>query len=384
MKNSILTKNVIWLRNEHRTTERRSPLLPDGAKALINAGYTIVVERSRKRIIADSAYAAAGCHMVDSETWVNAPKNAVILGLKELPTMPEHLQNTHVYFAHAYKEQKDWQKLLSRFKAGKGELLDIEYMTDQDNRRVVAFGFWAGYMGAALALIHWNNKQSEQARYLDHSLLPFNNANLLNKTITQTNISGKKPKVLIIGANGRSGKGAIEILKQYGAQITCWGREHTKNIDRTALLDHDIMINCTFITENIPAFLRHQDLISDTRLSVVADVSCDPFSSFNPIPLYHDTTTWDDPYITIKGIDRDKTLDIIAIDNLPSLLPREASEEFSELLLPHLMTLKNRDKDPVWSAARDCFNKALTLMESESKYWQRLNSKIKCDLHAVK
>lgn len=371
MRHPTLTKDTLWLRRECRATERRTPLLPEGAKALIEKGYTVVAERSRKRIVADSAYAAVGCHMVEGGAWIKAPKDAIILGLKELPSTPAHLKNTHIYFAHAYKKQKGWQTLLSRFTSGKGTLLDIEYMIDQNKRRVVAFGFWAGYMGAALALIHWQNQQSGEARYLNHSLLPFNNAALLDDTITKTNISGKTPKVLIIGANGRSGKGAYQILHQHGAEITCWGRENTRHIDRAALLDHDILINCAFITDNIPAFLRAQDLTQQSRLSVVSDVSCDPFSSFNPIPLYHDTTTWDEPYVTVKNSAGDKTLDIIAIDNLPSLLPREASEEFSSLLLPHLMTLKNHHEDPVWSAARDSFNNAVALMENDQNQWPK-------------
>ncbi len=360
-----MMKNTIWLRNEYRATERRSPLLPKGAATLIDEGFEVVVERSRKRIIEDTAFEAVGCRMVNGGAWRNAPENAVILGLKELPGKPARLKNTHIYFAHAYKEQNGWQDLLSRFTAGSGNLLDIEYMVRND-KRVVAFGYWAGYMGAALSLIHWNNQKEGNVRYLDNSLLPFNNATLLNETIKNTGYSGKKPKVLIIGAGGRCGKGALEILKQHGAIVTCWGRDKTENIDRAALLDHDILINCAFIMSDVPAFLRKEDMTNKARLSVIADVSCDPFSAFNPIPLYNDTTTWDKPYLTVEGMG-EKTVDIIAIDNLPSLLPREASEEFAELLLPHLLTLSERESNPVWSSARESFDKAVALMENDQQ-----------------
>lgn len=361
MGKTLSSKNTIWLRSEYRATERRTPLLPLGAATLIKEGYDVVVERSGKRIIDDADYAAVGCQMVEDGAWTDAPAQAIILGLKELPDKPACLKNSHIYFAHAYKEQIGWQDLLTRFEAGSGSLLDIEYMV-QDDKRVVAFGYWAGYMGAALALIHWNNQQSGAARYLNHSLLPFNTAELLNKTIIDSAPEGKKPRVLIIGAGGRCGKGAQEILEQHGAIVTCWGRDKTNQIDREALLDHDILINCAFIMADVPAFLRQQDLTASARLSVVADVSCDPFSAFNPIPLYHDTTTWDKPYLTVDGMSDQKTIDIIAIDNLPSLLPREASAEFSQLLLPHLITLKDRSSDPVWSSARYSYDKALDLM----------------------
>ena len=52
-------------------------------------------------------------------------------------------------FGHAYKGQPDGQKLLSRFAAGGGILYDLEYLTDETGRRVAAFGYWAGFAGAA-------------------------------------------------------------------------------------------------------------------------------------------------------------------------------------------------------------------------------------------
>jgi len=362
-----MTKKTIWLRNESRVTERRTPLLPEGARALIKDGYSVVVERSPKRIIDDEAYATAGCRMVEGGAWLDAPKDAIILGLKELPPRPALLKNTHIYFAHAYKAQSGWRDLLSRFTAGGGDLLDIEYMVQEDGARVVAFGYWAGYMGAALALIHWHDLQSGQARYLDHGLQPFADADQLNDTIHKAETAAAsrhraKPRVLVIGASGRCGRGALEILQQHDAVITCWGRDQTRKIDRAALLDHDILINCAFILEDVPAFLRTEDLTPAARLAVVADVSCDPFSSFNPIPLYHETTTWDNPYITVEG--RNKSVDVIAIDNLPSLIPRESSADFAGQLLPYLKTLNDRDRDPVWRAAGKSFDKAVRAMEN--------------------
>ncbi|MCF8475096.1 MAG: saccharopine dehydrogenase [Emcibacter sp.] len=355
--------DIIWLRRENRLTERRTPLLPQGARTLIEHGYNVIVEHSQKRIIADSEYENAGCTIVASGSWVNAPKEAIILGLKELPPIPEKLKNTHIYFAHAYKSQSGWQELLSRFTKGGGNLLDLEYMVDQNGKRVVAFGYWAGYMGAALALLHWHSKQNGSS-YLDQGLSPFEKASALDKVIEKLKSPTRNPKVLIIGAGGRSGKGAFEILSHHGADITCWGRNETKNIDRKLIIDHDILINCAFVKHKIAPFLRKNDITNKMRLSVVADVSCDPFSSFNPIPLYHDTTTWDSPYINVQGDLGQHAIDIIAIDNLPSLLPHEASIEFSEQLLPHLITLKNRAHDPVWLQTQASFDKAVNTLNN--------------------
>ena len=139
-----MAKPTLWLREETRSTERRAPLLPDGARQLIDVGFDVVVEKSHKRIAADTRYADAGCTLAEPGAWLNAPKDAVILGLKELPETPNMLIHRHIYFAHAYKQQSGWQALLSRFMRGGGSLLDIEYMKDQNGKRVAAFGYWAG------------------------------------------------------------------------------------------------------------------------------------------------------------------------------------------------------------------------------------------------
>ena len=104
-------KDIIWLRSEFRKTERRTPLLPKGAKELLDDGYQVIVERSQNRIIKDGEYEAAGCEMVDPDGWKNPPENAIILGLKELPDDPEVIKNPHIFFAHAYKEQAGWKEM---------------------------------------------------------------------------------------------------------------------------------------------------------------------------------------------------------------------------------------------------------------------------------
>ncbi len=338
-------KQILWLREEARTTERRTPLLPEGAKELIDAGFEVVVEKSEKRIISNAAYEAAGCTMAEPGAWEKAPKDAVILGLKELPKAPEVLKHAHIYFAHAYKEQSGWQALLTRFLNGHGSLLDIEYMTKNDGKRVVAFGYWAGYMGAALALLEWHDKQAGRASYIAKGLSPFESADALDTLIRQSAAGGTTPTALVIGAGGRSGRGAAEILERHGVKVTKWGRAETANLDRDAILDHDILINCTFVAHQIPPFLTKDHLTGKQRLSVISDVSCDPFSDFNPLPLYAEPTSWAMPAIKVDGVD------LIAIDNLPSLLPTEASMEFAGLLLPYLKALPERHDNDVW---RNC------------------------------
>lgn len=361
MENTSVIK-TIWLRCESRPTERRTPLLANGAKELMEAGYRVVVERSRNRIIDDSEYEAVGCEMVAADGWMKPMDNTLILGLKELPDQPDVITNPHIFFAHVYKEQAGWKEMLTRFVNGGADILDIEYMTRENGMRYVAFGYRAGYMGAALSLLHWFSKQSGPS-YLDRTLQPFENADLLDQTIEKLGQNVQKPKVLIIGAGGRCGHGAADIYERHGAEITKWDYEETQNIDRDAVNDHDILINCAFIKSKTDPFIRKQDLKEGTRLSIVTDVGCDPFSDFNPVPIYNHPTSWDKAYIEIRG-NGSKTVDLLAIDNLPSLLPRESSEEFAELMLPHLKVLSNRENEQPWTSAKASFDEAVERMNN--------------------
>ncbi|WP_321397513.1 saccharopine dehydrogenase [Emcibacter sp.] len=357
-----MSKFTIWLRDEYRKTERRTPLLPSGAKELIDIGYNVVVERSDKRIFPDSDYEAAGCKMAAPGSWRDAPADFTILGLKELPHDPAVLKNNHIYFAHAFKHQNGWQDLLGRFQNGGGHLLDLEYMVDGAGRRVVAFGYWAGYMGAALALMQWYDKAAGRKSLIEKGLTPWDNAGLLDEDIRARKADGPSPKVLIIGAGGRSGRGARELLARHGAEVTCWGRAETEQLDRDAILDHDILINCVFVSSSIPPFVRLQDLDRNKRLSVISDVSCDPLSSYNPLPLYAEPTSWDHP--VVKAGVNGGAIDLIAIDNLPSLLPREASQEFAGLLLPYLKAVDKLEANPVWRAALGAYETACDSLPS--------------------
>ncbi len=355
----------LWLREETRTTERRTPLLPEGAKELVDAGVKVVVEQSEKRIFPNDAYAEAGCKMVPAGSWQRAPQSATILGLKELPSQPCALKNNHIYFAHAFKCQSGWEDLLTRFKVGGGDLLDIEYMVNADGRRVVAFGYWAGYMGAALALMQWYDKKAGRASTIAADLKPYGCADTLDALIKSLKTEGDAPKALVIGAGGRSGKGAAEIFERHGIAVTKWGRKETADLDRDAILEHDILINCSFVADAIPPFLRKEDLRADMKLQVISDVSCDPFSDFNPLPLYTAPTAWNDPFVTVTN--GKASLDVIAIDNLPSLLPREASDEFAGLLLPFLKTVSKPESDPVWAASKASFDTACAAMGASYK-----------------
>lgn len=109
-----------------------------------------------------------GCKMVESETWeTNAPLDAFVIGLKELPEGTSPLKHNHIFFAHCFKEQTGWKELIKRFTDGKGTILDLEFLQDDSGtqtpspiltfsgRRVAAFGYHAGFTGSAVGIDVW-------------------------------------------------------------------------------------------------------------------------------------------------------------------------------------------------------------------------------------
>ena len=96
------------------------------------------------------------------------------------------------------------------------------------------------------------------------------------------------------------------------------------------------------------------------RLSVISDVSCDP-GEYNPIPIYSEPTSFSSPLVRI--IDH-PPLDLTAIDHLPSLLPVEASKDFSDQLLPHLLTLNGITG--VWQHALDIFQEKIRRLSDQT------------------
>ncbi|MFI6520854.1 saccharopine dehydrogenase [Spirillospora sp. NPDC050679] len=333
---------VLWMRHETRADEQRAPIVPDDARRLVADGTAVVVEESPTRVFPTADYVRAGCDTAEPGSWVDAAPDTVIVGLKELPDEPAELRHRHVFFGHAYKGQPDGPRLLRRFRAGGGELLDLESLTDAHGRRLAAFGYWAGYAGAALAVL--------QARGALDSPLRTTTKDALHRALRA---SGTAPTVLVIGALGRCGQGARDALTAAGLDPTCWDLPETRRLDRRALLDHEIVVNTVFQTGPADPFLTRADLAAARRTRLVCDVTCDVGNDSNALPIYDALTDWRRP---VRRLWQDPPLDLIAIDNLPSLLPRESSTAFSAALLPHLATLN--DPASPWRSCLRSFHQA--------------------------
>ncbi|KAF2261309.1 saccharopine dehydrogenase [Lojkania enalia] len=380
---------TLHARAEAKPLEHRSCLTPTTAKKLLDAGYPVLVERSPTdptyaRIFKDDEFEQAGCTLVDTNSWETAPTDRIIIGLKELPEAGTPLKHTFIHFAHCYKEQGGWQQVLARFPRGGGTLYDLEFLQDTAGRRVAAFGYHAGFAGAALAIKTW----SWQLTHPNGEPLPgletftngrgyYNNeteliAQLKEDVATGEKVAGHKPTSLVLGALGRCGSGAVDLLEKVGcAEIKKWDLAETSERPGPypEIVESDIFVNCIYLSKPIPPFVDFQSLKSPSRkLSVVCDVSCDTTNPHNPIPIYNVNTTFDKPTVEVPVEGNGPRLSVISIDHLPSALPRESSEAFSSALLPSLLALKDRATTPVWQGAEKLFQEKVgTLPEAMAK-----------------
>ncbi|MEL7014104.1 MAG: saccharopine dehydrogenase, partial [Pseudomonadota bacterium] len=126
-------------------------------------------------------------------------------------------------------------------------------------------------------------------------------------------------------------------------------------------LEHDVFLNCILAGPQTPVFVPQNSLTEPRALRVIGDIACDPDSAYNPVPVYNKATDWSAP---VRRVHDDPELDVMAIDNLPSLLPLESSHDFAQQLLPLLEGLAQTD-EPVWTRAEETFEAHINRVEEK-------------------
>lgn len=328
---------IIYLRAETYPNEYRVPLVPDDIKILITDGHTVYVESSQSRIFADSEYIAAGASLT-TDPWWNQPASTLIIGLKTLDNLNKLNNHTHIYFSHSYRNQSASKTILSAFAQTSSRLYDLEYFHISTGTRVLAFGFYAGQVAAVLALRQHYNRSRHQSDIQD--LQPWDTLNEMIEFCMSA-----QPSILIIG-NGRCAQGVKYILEIKGLSYTQIGKDAKPNITL-----YDIVFNCILLD---PAYndiwLKPTDTL--TKPLLIIDISCDYSKPNNPIAIYNSCTTFQAPILNYN-----KYVSIIAIDNLPSLLPRDSSTEFSNRLTELLL----RYDDACWKNNLATYYRQLSL-----------------------
>ena len=358
------------LREQKIPAERRAPLSPKQVGDLLarRPNLAVWVQPSPDRCFADAEYAAFGADVREDVSGAD-----FLLGIKE--RKPETLQPGAHYlcFSHTIKEQPANRHLLGTMLDLGCRLTDYETITDGKGQRLVAFGYFAGVVGALHALrmaglrsTRFEMEAPKQYHSLPEALQALDGADLSGLRVVLTGqgrVSAGAAQVLVAAGFTKLmpeaflagyGKGpsftqlASEDLYQPEDGSPWQGsadfyNEPEKYRSRFApyLAAADILITGAFWGPGYPRLFHTHDL-AGSRLRIIADVSCDIEGA---VPCTHRASTIEAPYFDIDPVTghelpafsgRD-TVTMMTVDNLPCEMPAEATRHFGRQLLDHFL-----------------------------------------------
>ncbi|MBL4650372.1 MAG: alanine dehydrogenase [Aureispira sp.] len=330
-----------------------------------------VVQPSPGRCLPDEAYRAAGITVQE-----DIADCEVFMGIKEVPKDQLVANKKYFFSSHTIKAQPYNKTLLQKVLRDNITLFDYEVLTNAKKQRVIAFGRFAGIVGAHNGMMAYGNRTKAFDLEQMHKYDDYAAAIAYYKTL-----SFPKMKIIVTGT-GRVANGAAEVLdymeikkvspqdfltKEYEeavyAQLDCVDYAAPKDTNKAfELMDFfknpmeyksifapytkvaDVLINGIYWANEAPAFFSKEDMkMEDFNIKVIADVTCDiaPVASI-PSTLFattiakpvfgYDPTTESavEPY-------QAHTVDMMTVDNLPNELPKDASKSFGEQFTEHVI-----------------------------------------------
>jgi len=353
---------------------------------------SVTVESSDIRIFSDIQYKSMGITLADDVSDCD-----VLFGVKEVPVDALIPNKSYFFFSHTIKKQPYNKKLLQAILEKNINLYDHETIVDGDNRRLIGFGKYAGMVGVYNGIRAFGIK-FELFKLPKAETLEGKDAMIMHlKRITLPAIK------FVLTGTGKVGSGAVEILKAIKVkEITVDNYltktyaqpvyvqldvlEYNKRIDGQILdfkdfTDHpeayvsdfekftkvsDLYFAGHFYANGAPIILSREMLnASDCKLKVIADISCDVKG---PIACTLRASTIAEPiygYFPLEDREVDvfhpAAVAVMAVDNLPCEIPKDASEGFGELFMEHVIpAFFNGDKDGILERAKITENGKLT------------------------
>lgn len=346
--------------------DARIPLIPSQIKFLSQKypDIEIVVQPSKGRCFADYEFEDLGIHLQE-----NISDCDILMGVKEVPYDLLIENKTYLFFSHTIKKQPHNKKLLREVLKKNITLIDYECLKNEEGTRVIAFGRWAGIVGAHNGLWAYGQRIGESHLKRAKDCRDYHELKHQYKGLQIP------PIKIIVTGTGRVAQGAVEFLRDirikeitkdeflnydFAEAVFCvlnsddlYDRISDGGFDRKEFHEHpelyycnfqsymnkcDLLMNCIFWSPKAPQLFSKEDMRNPKfRIKTIADISCDVNGS---VPATIRSTTINEP---VYGYDVNteseiapyipESIDIMAIDNLPNELPRSASEEFGNLLI---------------------------------------------------
>lgn len=376
--------------------DKRVPFTPTQLKELsevYGSQLTFLVESSLIRCYSDEEYLEAGIQVVEDISEAD-----LLFGVKEVPTHQLIPGKTYFFFSHTIKKQVKNRALLKSVLDKNIRLIDYEVLKDEAGDRVVAFGRWAGIVGAYNAFWTYGKKtglydlrRASECRDLEDLKVELKKVTL-------------PPVKIVVTGKGRVGKGVLEILNHlkitqvdnheflhlyfeepvfvvlsssdYNRRKSDGGYDRDEFYSFPERYEShflkfaeagEILIAAAYWDPGAPRLFELKDINSpDFSISVIADVTCDVEGS---IPTTFRASTIQDPVYDVDretgeelpAFGKQTSISVMAIDNLPCELPRESSAEFGRQLGQWVIPALFEENAPILERATIARDGDLTL-----------------------
>jgi NAD/NADP transhydrogenase alpha subunit len=346
----------------------RTPLTPYQCKVLktMYPQAIVVVQSSPIRTFTDQEYRDHGVEVVDDLSDCD-----IILGVKEVPIPALIPGKTFMFFSHTIKKQPYNRELLRALLDNKIRLIDYEVIKDKYRTRLIGFGRYAGIVGCYNGFLTYGLKHGTYSLKPAHACHDRKEVEEeLKKVVLPKNF-----RCLVTGF-GRVGHGAKEIIdllpikevspeeyltQTFNEPVYCqleaadYYRDANGGFEKAAFyanpseyksilnqyaLSSDIYVPCHYWDNKAPVLLTQADFQAASRLKVVADISCDiagPIAcTIRPSKIGNSMYGWNPNTNEECDMMEANAVAVMAVDNLPCELPKDASEDFGSELLKHV------------------------------------------------
>lgn len=352
--------------------DNRVPFSPKQCREIIdqNPGVEIFVQPSSIRCFADSEY-----QMQNIPLQEDLSNCDILFGVKEALVETLIPYKTYLFFSHTKKAQPYNKNLMQALIAKKIHMIDYECLTHDDGHRIVGFGFWAGVVGAHNGLLAYGKKTN---LFNLEPVYSFKNFLELKESYESFFVPNIK---IVLTGSGRVATGVLDVLNYFDiAEVSpddfltktftypvfthlkgkdlyarkddsSYNRDdfHANPTNYTCLFKPytevaDILMNGIYWDKNIPRLFELEDIQNEKfKMPVISDITCDENGS---VPCNVGASTIADPTygIDIATLQKTtpfqslgKTIDVMAVDNLPNELPRDASKYFGGYLQTYVL-----------------------------------------------
>ncbi len=382
------------LKEEKVPADKRVPLTPKQCRLLLNTypDIEISVKSSAIRCFSDAMYIAEGIDVVDDLNDCD-----LLIGVKEVPKESLIANKTYLYFSHTIKEQFYNRELLLKMIELNISMVDYEELRNKQGKRLLGFGRYAGIVGAYNGFLTYGLKSGKYNLKEAH-----NCEDRIEMESEMSKIKLRNEKIIVTG-NGRVGNGIMEIMEKSNVRevsklefIQDTFNEavfvHLNTMDynvkkdgsitvkqefysnpelfKSTFMDYaihaDIFIAGHYYSSGSPFLFTREDAKSpDFNLKVVADVSCDingpVASTIKPSTIANPIYGYDKQSEQEIDFRNEGSIAVMAVDNLPCELPKDASEDFgNEMLAKIIPSLLISDDEQIIANATICKDGDLT------------------------